>query len=67
MRAAANTPVTRLGNRPGGCYNPHVLDFRMLGPLEVLADGQPVSLPRKKQRALLALLLLRAGEVVLHR
>ena len=41
-----------------------MLDFRMLGPLEVLADGQPVSLPRKKQRALLALLLLRAGEVV---
>ena len=36
----------------------------MLGPLEVLADGEPVSLPRKKQRALLALLLLRAGEVV---
>ena len=36
----------------------------MLGPLEVLADGQPVSLPRKKQRALLALLLLQAGGVV---
>ncbi len=36
----------------------------MLGPLEVLADGEPVSLPRKKQRALLALLLLRAGEAV---
>ena len=36
----------------------------MLGPLEVLVDGEPVSLPRKKQRALLALLLLRAGEAV---
>ena len=44
-----------------------MLEFRILGPLEVLADGEPVSLPRKKQRALLALLLLRAGEVVLHR
>ena len=41
-----------------------MLEFRILGPLEVLADGEPVSLPRKKQRALLALLLLRAGEVV---
>jgi DNA-binding SARP family transcriptional activator len=41
-----------------------MLEFRLLGPLEVLADGEPVSLPRKKQRALLALLLLRAGEAV---
>jgi DNA-binding SARP family transcriptional activator len=41
-----------------------VLEFRILGPLEVLADGEPVALPRKKQRALLALLLLHVGEVV---
>ena len=41
-----------------------MLEFRILGPLEVVADGEPVSLPRKKQRALLALLLLRAGEAV---
>jgi DNA-binding SARP family transcriptional activator len=41
-----------------------MLEFRILGPLEVLADGAPVSLPRKKQRALLALLLMRAGEAV---
>ena len=41
-----------------------MLELRILGPLEVLADGEPVALPRKKQRALLALLLLRAGEVV---
>ena len=40
-----------------------MLEFRILGPLEVLADGEPVAL-RKKQRALLTLLLLRAGEVV---
>ena len=40
-----------------------MLEFRMLGPLEVLADGKPVSLPRK-QRALLALLVLHVGEVV---
>jgi DNA-binding SARP family transcriptional activator len=41
-----------------------MLEFRILGPLEVVADGEAVSLPRKKQRALLALLLLRAGEAV---
>ena len=40
-----------------------MLEFRILGPLEVLADGEPVAL-RKKQRALLTLLLLRVGEVV---
>ena len=39
--------------------------FRILGPLEVAADdGAPISLGGTKQRALLAVLLLRAGEVV---
>src|SRR5215210_9346866 len=37
---------------------------RMLGPLEVGVSGRPVELRRQKQRALLALLALRAGEVV---
>jgi DNA-binding SARP family transcriptional activator len=41
-----------------------MLEFRILGPIEALRDGEPVSLPRKKQRALLALLVLHAGEVV---
>jgi DNA-binding SARP family transcriptional activator len=41
-----------------------VLELRILGPLEVLVDGEPVELRRAKQRALLALLLLSAGEVV---
>src|ERR687886_283437 len=36
----------------------------MLGPLEVLQDGQPLALGGQKQRALLALLLLDAGRVV---
>ena len=40
------------------------IEFRVLGPLEVVADGQPLELNRKKQRSLLALLLLDAGEVV---
>jgi DNA-binding SARP family transcriptional activator len=37
---------------------------RLLGPLEVQLDGRPIVLARRKQRSLLALLALRAGEVV---
>jgi DNA-binding SARP family transcriptional activator len=37
------------------------LECRVLGPLEVVRDGSPVRLP-PRQRALLALLALRAGE-----
>jgi predicted ATPase len=40
------------------------VEFRILGPVEVLAEGGPVALGRPKQRALLAALLLRAGEAV---
>jgi DNA-binding SARP family transcriptional activator/tetratricopeptide (TPR) repeat protein len=40
------------------------MDFLLLGPFEVRDGDTPVPLPRKKHRALLALLLLRAGEVV---
>lgn len=40
------------------------LTYRVLGPFEVLRDGAPVDLGPPKQRALLALLLLRAGELV---
>ncbi len=41
-----------------------MLEFRILGPLEVLDDGRSVGLGGQKQRALLALLLLDAGRVV---
>jgi DNA-binding SARP family transcriptional activator len=41
-----------------------VLEFRILGSLEVSANGVPLQLGGQKQRALLAILLLRAGEVV---
>jgi DNA-binding SARP family transcriptional activator/class 3 adenylate cyclase/tetratricopeptide (TPR) repeat protein len=40
------------------------VEFRVLGPLEVLAEGRPVALGGTKQRALLAVLLLHAGQVV---
>jgi DNA-binding SARP family transcriptional activator len=41
-----------------------VLEFRILGPLEVLADGTPVLISGRNQRAVLTLLLLRANEPV---
>jgi YVTN family beta-propeller protein len=40
------------------------MEFRILGPLEVWVDGAPAALGGPKQRALLAMLLLRANEVV---
>jgi DNA-binding SARP family transcriptional activator/tetratricopeptide (TPR) repeat protein len=40
------------------------VEFRILGPLEVLDDGRPVALAGGRGRALLALLILHAGEVV---
>ena len=41
-----------------------MLEFRILGPLEVLDGGTPVPLGGRNQRALLTLLLLRANEAV---
>src|SRR5437762_3658662 len=40
------------------------MEFRILGPLEVLSDGQALDLGGQKQRALLALLLLEANRPV---
>ena len=40
------------------------MQFRLLGPLEVEDDGRPLVLGSAKQRALLAILLLHANEVV---
>ena len=40
------------------------MDFRILGPLEVLEDGRALDLGGQKQRALLAVLLLEANRVV---
>src|SRR5204862_62466 len=40
------------------------MEFRILGPLEVLSDGRALDLGGQKQRALLALLLLEANRVV---
>ncbi|HLG08312.1 MAG TPA: BTAD domain-containing putative transcriptional regulator [Gaiellaceae bacterium] len=40
------------------------LEFRLLGPLEARLDEKPIALGGARQRGLLALLLLRANEVV---
>ena len=40
------------------------VEFRLLGPLEARLDGRPIALGGARQRALVALLLLRANEVV---
>jgi DNA-binding SARP family transcriptional activator len=40
------------------------VEFGLLGPLEVRGDEEPLRLPARKQRALLALLLLHANRVV---
>jgi DNA-binding SARP family transcriptional activator/pimeloyl-ACP methyl ester carboxylesterase len=41
-----------------------LIEFRILGQLEALDDGRPLALGPSKQRALLALLLLHANQVV---
>ena len=40
------------------------MEFRILGPLEVVSDGQALELGGAKQRTLLAVLLLHANRVV---
>jgi hypothetical protein len=40
------------------------MEFHILGPFEVIADGQALHLGGQKQRALLAILLLEANRVV---
>jgi YVTN family beta-propeller protein len=47
----------------GWRYN-RAVEFRLLGPLEVIDDGRPVDLGRAKEQALLAVLLLHANETV---
>jgi YVTN family beta-propeller protein len=41
-----------------------VLEFRILGPFEVMDDGRSLNIGGPRQRALLAILVLRRGEVV---
>ena len=64
------------GNRKAGCGANRtaavallevfdiILEFRILGPFEVVEQQQPIALGGPRQRALLAILLLRRGEVI---
>ena len=65
LRGAAHAALTgrSLGSARSGCYNAFV-EIRLLGPLEVRNGEKVAPLPRRQQRALLAALALRAGEVV---
>ena len=65
LRGAAHAALTArsLGNACWRCYKVEV-EIRLLGPLEVRDGERTLALPRRQQRALLAALALRAGEVV---
>jgi len=51
------------GPAPPNRY-PTAIEFRLLGPLEVVRDGEPVALGGPRQRSALALLLLNGNRVV---
>lgn len=59
MEQGSYDPLTARRRPPEGG-----LEFRILGPLEVVDDGRPVELPGARQRGLLAFLLLHANQVV---
>ena len=46
------------------CYGRRKVEFRILGPLQVLDGGVPVEITGAKQQAVLGLLILRANEMV---
>src|SRR3990172_12586174 len=71
LHDACSTLATRWrGLSPGArsCFATRVardgIEFRVLGPLEVASGSEQIALGGAKQRAVLAVLLLRAGEVV---
>ena len=64
MASFPNGPLAPAVQRRKRCYNSRVLQFRILGPLEVEDETGLVALGGRQQRALLGLLLIRAGEVV---
>ncbi|MGW2179783.1 BTAD domain-containing putative transcriptional regulator [Streptomyces sp. NPDC001732] len=60
----AHSPVAR--ERSGTTEHVGRLDFRMLGPLEVWAGSQRVEIRGRRQRTVLAMLLLSSDQVVSH-
>src|SRR5947199_1569016 len=69
VTAAANGSLTTVRRSPRATVGRHPagrarVEFRILGSTEVLDEGRRVGLPVGRGRALLALLVLYAGEVV---
>ncbi len=60
MRGGWGSPIIRVM----ATETPGLLRFGVLGPLAVWRNGEPVRLGGARQRALLALLLVRANELV---
>ena len=66
MLRAANDSLSAGQRDPVASHRPRRarIEFRILGPLEVVEDGRALAIERGRQRALLGYLLLRANEVV---
>src|SRR6476469_2339907 len=64
VRVAADARIRRYRVAIDRLPSRAVLEFRLLGPLEVVGDGGPVRLGGPRQRATLAILLLSANRVV---
>jgi DNA-binding SARP family transcriptional activator/class 3 adenylate cyclase len=60
----SGAPAPAMARSTAGPRGAAGMEFRILGPLEILDEGQRIALPRKKQRALLALLLVHSGETL---
>src|SRR5947209_902177 len=60
LREAANDSLSPRGT----VHHRRKMEFRILGPMEVLDGPRRARLPGGRGRALLALLILRAGEAV---
>src|SRR4051812_20411541 len=59
-----NAAETRFWTWPRPCYKRLMVEFRLLGPLEVSRDGETLPLAGQRQRAIVAVLLLAANRLV---
>jgi DNA-binding SARP family transcriptional activator len=64
LSPAANPRLNALFGGLSECYERYVVEFRILGPLEVVRDGQRVDVGGKRQRGVLTMLLLEANRLV---
>src|SRR5919106_1840079 len=64
LTGSLGSATGRSGAATRGRDRLQLMEFRILGPLEVLHEGKPLPLGGPRDRALLALLITHAGEVV---